>query len=169
MVHPWNGHGGELPEGVRGRVKELRGELCGGVVEGDGVRLATGNEDCAIREDHAVPESAGESHVADRLYRWCSIRVSNRDHVRIARRVNVLVAWAAAHSQDLPVDSIKHRSIATHAVSVASASTRPCLRASAGGAVPIHCFARARLENGGALPAKEPAVVIGTVNTCDDG
>ena len=165
MVVSRNGGGSELGERVSGGVEQLGDVLAGVVAERVGVDLATHDKDRAIGEDDAVGESALVVHVPDGLGGGLAGGVADCDDVGVRGGIDVLVGGGAADGKDLAVDGVVHGCVAAHGVAVAGAGASAGLGARAGGAVPVHGFGGAGLEHVTVLPAEEPAVIVGAIDT----
>ncbi len=163
-----DGHGGELAEGVGDGVEKFGGELGGGVGEGLGGDLAADDEDGAIGEDDAVGEGTLIGHVRDCLHVRNVGRLAHGDDVGVRGGVGVLIVDCAAHCEDIASDSIVHGSVAAHGIGVSCAGSCADLRATIVGAVPVHGDGRAGLEDIAVRPAEEPAVVVGSIDTCSN-
>ena len=165
VVCSGDGLGCHLVEVEAVGIPELRLKLGRVVGEGQWVDLAPGDKDLAIRQHDGVVKSAGKPHIVDPLHLRVGKGLANGDDVGIDGRCAALIVGSAPEGQDLAREGIVHDGVTVHRVTIVGTKAGAALGPLTIGAVPIHCTARASLEDGSALPSKEPSVVVGTEDT----
>ena len=83
------------------------------------------------------------------------------------------VFWSTTQGQDLTSYCVVHDSITIHAILIACSVARCGLRSSPGRSIPVHCNGWPRLEYRACFPAKEPTMVVASVDVtqcfvCDE-
>lgn len=157
--------GSHLGKGIGRGVEELWSELAGIITERYSIRLTADDEDRAIGKDDTISKGTCIVHVSDGLNAGGLTWRREGYNVSIRSSLAVLIGWRAANGQDFPSHDVVHDGIATHAVTVASTSPCTRLRATAGGAKPIHGFGWPGVEHIVLTPRKQPRVVISAVDT----
>ena len=74
------------------------------------------------------------------------------------------VSRGSTKSQDLACHGVVHDRVTAHAICIARSATSCGLRSCPIGAIPVHGHSWAGLEDRTPLPAKEPAVVVASVD-----
>ena len=165
MVVTGDSLGRELGEGRADGIPHLGLELGCGVREGLAVDLTASDEDAAVRKDDGVGEGALVPHRVDVLDRCGSAGRVDCDDVRVGGCVYALVVDGAADGEDLALGCVVHDGVTAHSVTVVA--TGSCGRGAACSccSIPVHVPGGTGLEDVSTFPAKEPAVVVGAVDT----
>ena len=157
----------KLRKCIGGGVEKLRDIIASCVAKGARVDLATHDEHGPIGKDDTVSERPLVGHVANSDGGSASGRSADSNDVGVGGSINILVGSSSTNGKNFAVYSIIHGRVTAHSITVACASAGSRLRAGICGAVPVHSFRWAGLEDIGVLPAEEPAVIISAVHPCN--